>query len=314
MKELAYSDFVGNKRAVETVKLMTHEAKDDNLVRIPDMGFYGPSGHGKNTLAAIVANELGRKFVEINSTVIRDPFQFRSLILSGDYNSTGLIVHLDECHQLPRKIQDNLLSALEAPRVLHTSHKDQTFTDPLQQNVSFIFSTTHAGALRKALRSRLEVVEFMRYSPKELLEMTVKYFKRVHEMTLGPQDKDALVSIARRARNGRDVRKFCDNIVRQMKRSGKTKLDLKEVKACFNILGIDSNGLTGVDRQLLRHLSEYNSCVGLDTLEAIMQISKKEIKDNIEPFLLQREFMTRSPSGRLITPKGKKAIAPKGKA
>ena len=60
---LTYDDFVGNSEAVEKVKLLTHEAEGDNFARIPDIAFYGPSGHGKNTLAGIVANTLGRKFI-----------------------------------------------------------------------------------------------------------------------------------------------------------------------------------------------------------------------------------------------------------
>lgn len=314
MKDLTYDDFVGNKRAVEKVKLLTHHAIGDNLVRIPDIGFYGPSGHGKNTLARIVANELGRNFIEINSTSIRDPFQFRSIILDGSYNATGRIVHLDECHQLPKKIQDNLLSVTEAPRELHTSKSDQTFVDKLQENISFIFSTTHCGLLRKALRSRLESVEFVRYSVKELLDMTIKYLIREYDMKLESSDKKALVQIARRARNGRDVRKFCDNVVRQLNRNGESRLNLKAVLSCFNILGIDKHGFTSRDRKLLKYLAEYNSCVGLETLEAVMSIGKKEIKTNIEPFLLQRGYIERSRTGRIITQKGKDAIAEKGQS
>lgn len=305
MKKLSYDDFVGNREAVEKVRLLTHEAEESNYVRIPDIAFYGPSGHGKNTLAKILANQLGRQFIEINSTVIRDPFQFRSLIVNGDFASTGIIVHLDECHQLPRKIQDNLLSALEEPRKLHTAHKDQVFTDSLPANMSFIFSTTHAGALRKALRNRLETIEFLEYSRKEMLEIAVKYLVRVHRLNRETLDPSGMSEIANRARSARQVVQFCDNAVRHMKREGYNKLSKQLIERCFEILGIDKYGLTRVDRKMLGYLAEFNSYVGLDTLEAIMNMTKKEIKANVEPFLLQRGFIIRSSSGRIITKRGK---------
>jgi Holliday junction DNA helicase RuvB len=313
MQKLNYEDFVGNEAAVKTVRLLTDRAIGDNSCRIPDIAFLGPSGHGKNTLARIVANALDRQFIEINSTVIRDPFQFRSLMVNGDFNSTGVIIHLDECHQLPRKIQDNLLSALEEPRKLHTASKDQVFTDSLVENMSFIFSTTHAGALRKALRSRLEHVEFLEYSMKELLQMAVKYLVRAHGMKREQLDASAVAEIARRARSGRQVVKFCDNIVRYMESINQTTLDRSAIDGTFDILGVDKFGLTRVDRKMLTYLAEYNSYVGLDTLEAVMNMTKKDIRVNLEPFLLQRGFIIRKPAGRLITTKGKKAVVQENK-
>jgi len=306
--KLLYDDFVGNEQAIAKLKLLTHAAKDNNTVRIPDMAFLGPSGHGKNMLAEILATRLERKLDVINSTVIRDPFQFRSRIVSGDFNASGLIIMLDECHQLPRKIQDNLLSAMEHPRRLHTSHKDQIFKDSLPGNISFILATTHAGMIRKALMGRLEPIEFLDYSLDNMVEMTVKYLKRHHKMSPDTLQAAAIVDIANRARSGRQLAKFCDNIVLYMGQKGINRLNTEVVVGCFDILGVDSNGLTRVDRKMLSYMTKVNTFVGLDTLEALMNLSKKEIKENIEPFLLRREFIIRQSSGRIITPRGRKAI------
>lgn len=306
--KLSYEDFIGNEQAVRKVKLLTHEADGDNIVRIPDMAFLGPSGHGKNMLAEVIAAHLGRKLETINSTVVRDPFQFRSKVTGGEFNSTGKIILLDECHQLPRRIQDNLLSALEHPRELHTSHKDQIFKDSLPQNLSFIFATTHGGNIRKALMNRLEAIEFLEYSKAEMLEMAVKYLKRVHGLAPGDLESKAVIDIANRARSGRQLSKFCDNIILYMKQKGIIKLDTGIVEACFNILGVDKNGLTRVDRKMLTYMTKVNTFVGLDTLEALMNMTKKDIKENVEPYLLRRGFIVRKSSGRIITPKGRRAV------
>ena len=80
------------------------------------------------------------------------------------------------------------------------------------------------------------------------------------------------------------------------------------IEECFVLLGVDKNGLTRLDRVMLGKLRDMNTFVGLDTLDAVMPTSKKQIKDNIEPYLLQNGFIIRTTSGRMITPKGRLAL------
>jgi len=310
MNKLKFSDFIGNKGAVSKVQLLIDEATKDDFARMPDMAFLGPTGHGKNTLAEVIANETGRRLLTINSTVIRDPFQFRGLIinLKEQVKQGGAIINVDECHALARKIQDNLLTATEAPRELHTSHKEQVFTESLPDNLSFIFSTTHAGNIKDALLGRLEIIELLPYSTAEQLEMAVGYLIRRHEFTKADIDVKSIMEVAKRARSGRQVVRFCDTIVRYMKKHKLSKLDWDATNKCFDVLGVDKNGLTRLDRIMLSKLRQMNTCVGLDTLDAVMPASKKQIKEQMEPYLLKRGFIVRTSSGRMITSKGLKAL------
>lgn len=310
MTKLTYDDFVGNEGAVTKVQLLVHQASKESTARIPDMAFLGPAGHGKNTLANIIADELGRRLLTINSTVIRDPFQFRGLIIDLATNChNGSIVMIDECHALGRRIQDNLLTATEYPRELHTSHKDQVFTDKLPENLSFIFATTHGGNIRPALLSRLETVEFLPYSVEQQLEMAVKYMKRRHKLDGSNMEAKALVEVARRARSGRQVARFCDMIVRYMKMNNIDRLTVDVMHKCFEILGVDENGLTRIDKMMLSQLAQMNTCVGLDTLDAVLPSTKKQIKEYIEPYLLKKGFIVRTSAGRMITTAGMAVVA-----
>lgn len=307
--KMKFENFIGNKQAIEKLRLLIDEAIDDSVARLPDFAFIGPAGHGKNTLATVVANETGRKLLTINSTVIRKPIQFHALIVDlFTSQHSGCIVHLDEAHMLSRQMQNNLLSATEQPRELHTTIKDQTFKNPIPNNCSFIFSTTHSAKLIPPLMSRLEEIELLPYSLPEHLEMAVQYLEREHKITRADLEAKALVEIAKRARSGRQVAKFCDIIVRYLKKH-EVKLTLESVEKCFRVLDVDKNGLTRLDRLMLEQLQSMKGCVGLDTLDAILPASKNQIKDQIEPFLLQRGFMIRTSGGRTITPKGRQAIA-----
>lgn len=298
---LSFDDFIGNKMAVEKVKLLITSDK------IPHMGFFGPAGHGKTTLARIVADVTKRKFILINSVAVKTPLTFRGIITHPDACRQGAIVLLDECHALPKSIQDNLLSVLEEPAVLVTSYKDQIMRDKLPDHMTFIFATTHGGSMNEAMLSRLEPIEFLEYSHEEKFEMAVRYLQKKHDFTNEMFDIDGVYDIAFRARSGRDVVRFCNNAVRYMKKEGASKLTKDIAHGIFNMFGIDINGLTVVDRNILKYIAKTGT-VGLDTLQDFSHISKKELKDRIEPYLLRRGFIVRGSSGRMITPLGLRAL------
>lgn len=308
MNDLGFDDFVGNRQAVDFVRLLIKRAEGDKFVRIPDMVFLGPSGYGKTTLARIVANHLEREFVNINSTTIKDPFQFRGWIINPKFTGTGAIILLDECHALKKGVQTNLLSALQIPRELHTEHRNQIFIDSIPENISFIFATTDAGQIIPALRKRLRNVEFLDYNNSERQEMTVKYLKRQHGLTPEQFDTQAVITIAKRSRDGRHITENCDDVLELMNQKREGNLTLEIVEETFKIKGINQSGLTRVDIKLLTYMAEVKTFVGLDTLEAAMNMTKKEIKENLEPWLLRNRFIARHSAGRVITQKGFKAL------
>ena len=76
-------------------------------------------------------------------------------------------------------------------------------------------------------------------------------------------------------------------------------------KALFQ-LGIDTNGLDQTDQKYLKHLIQDHSGgpVGLDTLAAQMGEQKDAVEDVIEPYLIQKGFIQKTPRGRLATKTG----------
>lgn len=307
--KLSWDDFIGNTHAIAKLQLLIDEAVDDEDVRIPDLALLGPSGHGKTTLARIIADTLSRKLLIINSTVIKDPFQFRGLIIDLFTNNPhGSIVLLDECHALQRSIQDNLLTATEHPRHLQTTHKGETFNDSLPKNCSFIFATTHSGKIKEALLTRLEQIELMTYTSAEQATMALRYLQKEHGVNKADLTVDVLMEIATRARNGRQVVKFCDTMMRFKRKHKLGKLTRESVENTFKVLDVDKYGLTKIDRLMLTHLLKMNGTVGLDTLDAVMPCTKARIKDQIEPYLLSKGFIVRTSAGRMITTKGRQAL------
>lgn len=303
---LTFEDFVGNESAVKKVKLLADDATRHNG-KLPHMGFWGAPGNGKTTMARIVADHIGRNFVYINSVAVKTPMIFRGLLTNPENMMKGAVVVLDECHRLPPSIQDNLLSLLEEPALLVTAYKDQIIRDPLPDHISFIFCTTHIGLVRSALQSRLEHVEFHEYNVEQKQMIAMSYLNRKYGLTTADIDFAAIINIGRRSRSGRHVVKNCDNTIRYMRSEGINRMTSDVVNLMFDVWQIDNNGLTPRDKLLLGYLAETGQC-GLDTLSALMDMPKRDIKEQVEPWLLRRRFMIRQSNGRAITPKGVAAL------
>ena len=301
-----FADYIGNKEAVTRIKILA-EASKRSGERLAHIGLFGQPGNGKTSLARVTAGHIGAEFVYINSVAVETPLQFRKIILDRLGSSIPTIIMLDECHQLPRSIQDNLLSVLEEPAVLVTRYGDDFLRDALPKMMSFILATTHRGMLQDALLSRLEQIDVKEYSLDEKAEIAARHLmirKRVLKERMEPR---AVVEIARRSRNIRALIQHCNNVLNYATIvKGDGRIDMECVDGAFRLQGVDINGLNENDRALLGYLKEAGHA-GLDTLEAVLGITKGEIKDKIEPHLLRNGFIVRKSAGRVITEKGRRA-------
>lgn len=302
--DMKIDDFVGNEEAVAQIKLLASDALNGG--KLPHLGFFGGPGQGKTLMSKILADYVGRQFVYINSVAVKNPMLFRGLLTHPDNNIHGAVILMDECHRLPAKIRDSLLSVLEYPATLVTSYRNQIIRDKLHDHISFIFATTHSGQIRDAFLSRLEIIEFHEYTTLEKQLIAVKYLKREHNFNKDLASVQAITEIGRRSRSGRHVVKNCENMMRYMRFKDLKILDIDTVNKVFAIIGIDVNGLTKRDRLYLAYLTETGQC-GLDTLEAYLNMPKKDIKDKVEPWLLRKNLVLRQSSGRAITSRGMKA-------
>jgi Holliday junction DNA helicase RuvB len=74
-------------------------------------------------------------------------------------------------------------------------------------------------------------------------------------------------------------------------------------RAALDLLDVDPLGLDDIDRRVLRTIIEkYNGGpVGLETIAAAISEEADTIMDVVEPYLLQRGFLDRTPRGRTVT-------------
>ena len=92
------------------------------------------------------------------------------------------------------------------------------------------------------------------------------------------------------------VRDFC-----QVKGSG--VIDLEITNRTLNSLGIDREGLEGLDREILKIIIErfHGGPVGIDTISAAIGEERVTIEDVYEPYLIQAGYLHRTQKGRVAS-------------
>ena len=81
------------------------------------------------------------------------------------------------------------------------------------------------------------------------------------------------------------------------------QIDRKVADRALAELEVDAAGLDAMDRRYLSTIAENygGGPVGVDTLAAALSEPRDAIEDIIEPFLIQKGFIQRTPRGRLLT-------------
>ena len=69
-------------------------------------------------------------------------------------------------------------------------------------------------------------------------------------------------------------------------------------------LEVDPEGLDGLDRRYLGTVAEKfgGGPVGIETIAAALSEPRDAIEEIIEPYLIQKGFIQRTPRGRVLTP------------
>lgn len=152
---------------------------------IPNMILYGPPGTGKTTLANIIANVTGKKYIKLNAVncgtkEIKDAIDSSKRDL---FSYNGIILMLDEIQALNRKQQQSLLEVIEDGSV--------TLIASTADNPYFV--------VYKAILSRSTIFEFKPINKNDIfvgLQKSVEKIKKLNTYEIVNVDENALEYIA----------------------------------------------------------------------------------------------------------------------
>ena len=309
---------VGQDRPKQVLELLGHGYKRRG--RMPALGIFGGSGLGKTHLVTSWVEEIGAKLIYINGTAVKDALAFRGFFREAqDDQRNYYFMFIDECHGLPSKVQDNLLSVLEEPAILCTIaprdmglvrcvdgsryiEKGGVMREELPKNMSFILATTDPARLKEPVLNRLRKVHLSPYTIDDKIQIAM-----MHLVTHGLRS-DVVVceALAQRSRSIRHLKdELCETFLDIQTLYGNSRNDT--LSTLDDILGIDSDGANDMDKDYLEYLSDNNT-VGLDTMAGKLRIDKQEVLKHVEPFLLGKGWITITGRGRRLTEAGYKKI------
>jgi Holliday junction DNA helicase RuvB len=293
------SDFVGQEKARANLEVFIKAARERGEA-LDHVLFVGPPGLGKTTLAQILARELGVNFRATSGPVIAKAGDLAALLTNLEERD---VLFIDEIHRLNPAVEEILYPAMEDFQL------DLIIGDgPAARSVkidlskfTLVGATTRAGLLTNPLRDRFGIPVRLNFYSEAELEQIVARGARVLGVAITP---DGTNEIARRARG---TPRIAGRLLRRLRDfahvEGNKAIDRKVADKALDALEVDAAGLDAMDRRYLNVIAmNYGGGpVGVETLAAALSEPRDAIEDIIEPFLIQKGFVQRTPRGRLLT-------------
>lgn len=302
-KRLVYlEEFIGQSRIKKNIRIFIDSAKKRND-SLDHVIFYGPPGFGKTTLANIIAHEMGVNFKPTAAPLISKPYDLASLLTNLKQND---VFFIDEIHRINRPLEEILYPAMEDYHLDIIAGKGVATQSIRIQIPKFtlIGATTRIGMLSKPLRDRFGIsVQFEQYSDDELIQV-MQYTAKNININL---TNEAFSIIAKCSRGTpRIAIKLLKRVRDFMESYSQNHADESKISSIMQQLGIDTEGLDQYDRNYLKFIANnYNdSPVGIETIAAALSEDTGNIEETIEPYLIEKGFIQKTPKGRILSKKG----------
>ena len=293
------SEFIGQQQARSNLAVFI-EAARARREPLDHVLFVGPPGLGKTTLAQIVARELGVNFRATSGPVIAKAGDLAALLTNLEERD---VLFIDEIHRLNPAVEEILYPAMEdfqLDLIIGQGPAARSVKIDLAK-FTLIGATTRAGLLTNPLRDRFGIPVRLNFYSEAELEDIVNRGARVLGIGITP---DGANEIARRARGtpriaGRLLRRVRDFALV----AGASVIDRTAADRALTELEVDAVGLDAMDRRYLSTVAQNygGGPVGIETIAAALSEPRDAIEEIIEPFLIQRGLLQRTPRGRLLT-------------
>ncbi|OGX12261.1 MAG: Holliday junction DNA helicase RuvB [Omnitrophica bacterium RIFOXYB12_FULL_50_7] len=292
-------EFIGQTQVKENLKVFI-EAAQGRKESLDHILLFGPPGLGKTTLANIIAKKMDAKIHQISGPVLERAGDLAGILTNLE---KGDVLFIDEIHRIPHVVEEYLYSAMEDYSIEIMIDKGPHARSVKMQLPRFtlIGATTRSGLLTAPLRSRFGIIERLNYYEDEDLATIVKRSAKILE--IGIDEKGAL-EIAGRARGtpriaNRLLRRVRDYA--QVKADGKITVEVADKG--LKMLGVDQEGLDPMDKRILQYILKEckGGPVGVNSLAVGVGEDAETLEEIYEPYLIQRGFLKRTASGRVLT-------------
>lgn len=294
------NEVIGQRAVAERLGIAL-EAARKRSEPLPHILFDGPPGLGKTTFATVLHNELG---VELNITSGPALAKNADIMPYLTNASEGSILFIDEIHRLPAAVEEFIYPVMEDFRVdivFGEGMNARTVNIPLRK-FTVIGATTRSGMLTSPLRDRFHMHEHLEFYEVADLARIVQVNAVKLRTTI---TEEASWELAQRSRG---TPRLANARLRWVRDYATARADgqitLPIARDALDMQEVDGEGMDRQDRRYLETLVRVfrGGPTGVEALAATMNVAVDTLTDEVEPYLLRREFIVRSPRGRRATP------------
>ena len=299
LRPQTFEDYVGQRKAKANLKVYV-EAARGRKEALDHVLLFGPPGLGKTTLAQILAREMGVGFRATSGPVIAKAGDLAAILTNLEPND---VLFIDEIHRLPAIVEEILYPAMEdyaLDLVIGEGPAARSVRLDLAP-FTLVGATTRAGLLATPLRDRFGIpVRLEFYEPEELGRIVMAAARKLGV----PITEDGAVEISARARGTPRIALRLLRRVRDFAEAEGADINRSSAARALKRLEIDEDGLDALDRRYLHALVKTyaGGPVGADTLAAALSEARDAVEDVIEPYLMQKGYVVRTPRGRVAAP------------
>jgi holliday junction DNA helicase RuvB len=293
-------EVVGQRSVAERLAIALEAARrrGDSL---PHILFDGPPGLGKTTFATVLHNELGVELSITSGPALDKKMDVMPYLTNAAERS---ILFIDEIHRLPPAVEEFIYPVMEDFRVdvvLGEGMSARTINLHLKK-FTIIGATTRSGMLSGALRERFHMHEHLEFYEVDELARIVTVNAAKLKTGITPE---AAWELAQRSRG---TPRLANSRLRWARdfatAKGHEMITLPIAQDALAMQEIDSEGLDKQDRRYLDTLIHVfrGGPSGAEAIAATMSLAVDTLTDEVEPYLLRRRFIVRTPRGRRATP------------
>lgn len=307
---------IGNNR---TLQSMT----DASFLMPPSILIIGPPGYGKTRIAKIYAEQFYKlsqknqwpiwaqkthnegKQVWGGPGIPNQPYFFAGIEGKDLVNTSILntylyylqiygVLFIDECHLIPKKIQDSFLNIMTD----YTYYN--FFSGLIEKHYGFtlIAATTHEHKLNRAFMERFKLIIHMEeYTGEELKKMAIQYCNKTGYSI---DDLAAKEIVDRSRKNPRILTQIIDMT---MMIKNNTTIEINDIIHASELKGIFKHGLTQKDIKILNILKENGVASAQTLCEMIDSVDIRNYKI-IERYLINQNYIIPTNKGRKLTTQG----------